>query len=539
MRPSQRRHLAVGLILGLALLGTSAVAAPAAVTLVRGPYLQRVTWQAATIRWRTSAKSASEVHWGDAPGALVNVVANATSVTEHELTIPGLAPQQRVFYSIGYPGTTLAGDDPAHAFTTAPTPDMGTPLRLWAVGDPGRGNLGQLQVRDAAAAYMAGHPADVWLMLGDNAYTNGTDTEYQTELFDVYADLLTTTTFYPTRGNHDVVVSGANNDYFDFFTLPAAGEAGGVPSGTEAFYSVDRGSVHLVCLDSEGSAFNAAMLTWLRQDLAATNATWTIAFWHHPPYTKGTHDSDDPTDSEGKMEQMREVVLPVLDSLGVDLVLCGHSHVYERSFLVAGHYGLSTTLAPSMVLDAGDGQDEGTGPYRKPTEGRAPNEGIVYVVSGTGALAESGPLDHPVMAVSTSVLGSLVIDVDGTRLDTKFVTADGDVEDHFTILKGSGVAGVPPPTATSLRLTGAGANPSALLTRLRFVLPAAAPARLTIVDAAGRRVATLADGPQAAGSHTAAWSGTAEAGGRAPAGLYFAVLESGGARRTLKVVRLR
>ena len=59
------------------------------------------------------------------------------------------------------------------------------------------------------------------------------------------------------------------------------------------------------------------MLTWLQQDLASTNQPWLIAFFHHPPYAKGSHDSD--------------------VDVGVDLVLTGHSHCYERSYLIDGH----------------------------------------------------------------------------------------------------------------------------------------------------------------------------------------------------------
>ena len=83
----------------------------------------------------------------------------------------------------------------------------------------------------------------------------------------------------------------------------------------------------------------AAMATWLRNDLAATAQTWLLAFWHHPPYTKGSHNSD----TETELVQMRQNILPILEDYGVDLVLTGHSHSYERSFLLDGHYGTSGT----------------------------------------------------------------------------------------------------------------------------------------------------------------------------------------------------
>ena len=94
------------------------------------------------------------------------------------------------------------------------------------------------------------------------------------------------------------------------------------------------------------------MLTWLENDLAATRSDWIIATWHHPPYTKGSHDSD----AEGRLIEMRAHALPSWKSYGVDLVLTGHSHSYERSFLLQGHYGPSYTLQNSMIRDFGDGK---------------------------------------------------------------------------------------------------------------------------------------------------------------------------------------
>ncbi len=64
------------------------------------------------------------------------------------------------------------------------------------------------------------------------------------------------------------------------------------------------------------------MCNWLRADLAATAQEWIIAYWHHPPYTKGSHDSD----AEGDLVEVRENIVPILEDFGVDLVLCGHSH---------------------------------------------------------------------------------------------------------------------------------------------------------------------------------------------------------------------
>ena len=88
-----------------------------------------------------------------------------------------------------------------------------------------------------------------------------------------------------------------------------------------------------------------------------------------------------------------------------DLVLCGHSHSYERSFLIDGHYGLSSTFGPANLLDGGDGNENGDGAYMKSS---APNAGTVYCVAGSSGLVQGGPLNHPVMYHSVAQLGSLV-----------------------------------------------------------------------------------------------------------------------------------
>jgi 3',5'-cyclic AMP phosphodiesterase CpdA len=177
------------------------------------------------------------------------------------------------------------------------------------------------------------------------------------------------------------------------------------------------------------------MMRWLRQDLQINRKDWTIAYWHHPPYTKGSHDSDTAKGDDGHMTEMREKVLPVLEMGGVNLVLCGHSHLYERSFLVRGHFGKSNTLQPQMVKDGGDGRVEGTGPYRIPRD--RGDHGVVYVNSGSAGHAtkrrDLHGLTHPVMAVSLNVPGSFMLDILGSRLKGRFIDDHGIQRDWFTI----------------------------------------------------------------------------------------------------------
>ncbi|HEX7879294.1 MAG TPA: metallophosphoesterase, partial [Candidatus Eisenbacteria bacterium] len=391
-------------------------------------------------------------------------------------------------------------------------------------------------------AYSGGAYPDLWLMLGDNAYESGTDTEYQAAVFDVYAPFLRRSPLWPTRGNHDAIYAGGSNDYYDIFTMPTAGQAGGNSSGTEAWYSFDHGDVHLICLDSEGSARTpgSPMLTWLAADLAASTKKWTIAFWHHPPYTKGSHDSDIDSDSGGRMRDMRVNVLPVLEAGGVDLVLCGHSHSYERSYLLDEHYGYSASLVDSMKLDDGDGRPTGDGAYVKPTAGHsAPHEGAVYAVAGSSSRTGGGALNHAAMFRSLDILGSMELTIDDAQLNATFIDDDGLVQDSFVMVKGA-VSGVPDggPVTGPIILTGR-PNPFRTLWQLSGTLPSEGPTRVEILDPSGRLVRTLVDAVRPAGPFDFVWDGRNDGGQAVGAGIFFARVVHGDRAASIKIVRSR
>ena len=421
-------------ILCVAILVASAAGAHAE-ELARGPYLQNISTDAVTLRWRTDVSSDSRVWLGARPDSLSVVATEGDRGRNHELRITGLEPGTRYYYAIGSGAEQLAsGAD--YFFETAPA--SAEPTRIWVLGDSGTGTSGQREVRDAYYDRAGASETDLVLMLGDNAYERGTDSDYQANLFDVYGKILRRAPLWPTFGNHEGLTASSESQsgpYYEIFTLPRQGEAGGVASGTEAWYSFDFGNIHFVCLNSYdvSRAPDDRMVTWLRRDLAENDRDWTIAFFHHPPYSKGTHDSD----VNPLMSEMRINVLPVLEQFGVDLVLTGHSHSYERSMFVDGYYGRSGGLRPRMILDDGSGREAETGAYTKPALGPVPHAGTVYAVVGVSGEAKTADLDHPVMYTSRSVLGSMVIDIDGNRLDATQLDNTGAVVDSFTILKGA------------------------------------------------------------------------------------------------------
>lgn len=512
------------------LLGIFSGFSVCAQTIVRGPYLQNPTSSSMVVKWRTDSPTDSRVSYGTSQGLLTNVVDSATQTTEHTVKISGLDPFTQYYYSVGTSTQVLAGPSNKHYFKTSPAPGVVQPIRVWAIGDFGKGSQKEADVRDSYVNFTGNTHTDVWLWLGDNAYDTGTDAEYQQKVFeDVYGynSLFTYMPFMPCPGNHDYgsispppgAIDPQNHTgaYFDIIDVPKNGEAGGVASGTELYYSFDYSNVHFISLNSELGSSNAAydyigavsgnpenlpMVQWLRQDLQANTKEWTIAYWHQCPYSKGSHNSDDFW--ELFIKAMREHINPVLEEFGVDLVVCGHSHVYERSYLLKGHYGNSSSFNNSMKVSGANGVEAEGQAYYKYRQTAEPNQGTVYVVCGNSASNESNPaLNHPAMVYGdgcSDCIGSFVIDIDGARLDGKYLKANGTIGDHFTIFKQDFPLSA---NENASPLTGITVypNPFSSSTRIEYELKESNLLDVELYDISGRKIHTLFSGKQSTGKH--------------------------------------
>ncbi len=392
--------------------------------------------------------------------------------TEHEIVITNLGPETKYFYEIlDESDNIIVGGEPDYYFMTNPVRGTANNTRIWVLGDSGAGgrefpgsfgfnpNAGN-KAREVKTGFYnwndGSDHVDIMLMLGDNAYLNGLEGEHEHGVFKMYQESLRNSVLWPVVGNHEfdleiitftnsVLQTGA---HYSNFTLPKAGEAGGSPSGSEAYYSFDYGNAHFICLESveSDSSFVDSMKSWLMSDLSTTisdGQKWIIAFWHHPPYSKGTHDTDN-VSREPESKFIREEILPILETHGVDLVLIGHSHAFERAMFIHGHYDVSNTFDKSkMAIDTGDGDETGTdGAYIK-----SGSEGTVYTVAGSASVlgsfrsfsfVEGDPTTfHPVMVESLQKFGSVVLDIstDGKRIDTYFISTLGNELDHFVLKK--------------------------------------------------------------------------------------------------------
>jgi len=405
--------------------------------IVRGPYLQNACEGAITIRWRTNNPTRGRVDYWQGMSEERFFMEEPVPTTEHSVRLRGLQTGETYQYRI-------AGKDAQHQFRTLPSAHVAVPTRVWIIGDSGTGNQNARDVYNAYRAFAAGRPTDVWLMLGDNAYGHGTDQQFQDAVFNIYTPLLHNTCLWPAVGNHETYWANKDNNpqtnnqadpYLAIFDMPADGEAGGVPSGSELYYSFDYGRTHFICLDSQVSdrSHDGAMYRWLKTDLEQAGEDqydWIIAYWHHPPYTHGTHNSD----KEQQHFDMRENFLPLLEDHGVDLTFGGHSHTYERSILMRGHYGTSDTYDSAQhALDAGNGRPDEDGSYHQSAH---QGSGTIHTVAGSSAKYGAFRAPHlPFMIENLSALASVVVDIDGRRLRVTTLSSQGETLDSYTLLK--------------------------------------------------------------------------------------------------------
>ncbi len=418
--------------------------------LIRGPYLAMPTESEMTIRWRTDGFCRSTVFYGVHPDTLSFVITDSITKVNHLIRLDSLLPNTRYYYSVGFDSTLLAGDS-SYFFKTNSPANATDAFGVWVLGDCGFSGQKQLDVRDKMVNHLAGNVPDLMLLLGDNAYQDGLDAEYQTRFFDVYDQhFLKNSPVYSCPGNHEYANSTQqiNNycDYYNIFSLPSQGECGGVPSDTVSYYSFDFNNVHFISLNSYGYENGtyrlydtiSPQINWLKQDLDSNQMEWTIVFFHHPPYSKGGHDSD----LETELILIRENVLPILEQYKIDLVIYGHSHSYERTHLMKNHFGLSSTYDKAIhAVDSSYGYYNGLANACAYNKTAAKDSGIVYIQAGNASINDpvSATWPHPAMAsYNKDIEGSLYLSFNDKRLDMEFVGRNGFVLDRFTLFHDAG-----------------------------------------------------------------------------------------------------
>ncbi|MCO4745391.1 MAG: metallophosphoesterase [Proteobacteria bacterium] len=291
--------------------------------LVRAPYLNSVRPDSLVVAFGApQAATAATVTYTNAAGsaqtldaAREEVPGDGSTIALFHADVGELEAGTRYCYEVAIDGTVVASG--LHFATSVPK-DFDTTVRFIAIGDFGAGTPEQLDVRDAMLGYV--DRADLFLTLGDNAYGSGTYDEWQRNVFAPNREVLPEVAYWPTWGNHDYSTDDAEPALANHF-LPDTLK----PEHHERYWALDHGPLHVVGLDSEGALLDASegnQIEWAEADLAANTAPWTLALWHKPAFTGHESRTGD--------FFVNAKLKPLAQDNGVDVVLTGHDHFYER-----------------------------------------------------------------------------------------------------------------------------------------------------------------------------------------------------------------
>ena len=249
-----------------------------------------------------------------------------------------------------------------------------TEVSFLAVGDFGVGGATERATGQAMKRYAARSGADLLATLGDNDYTES-PRRFRANWRQSFGWARRSgLQVAGTLGNHDYLVGRGRYEYGPL----------GMPG---AYFTRTIGDAQLFFLNS--NLVNARQTAWLEDQLASSTATWKIALFHHPPYTCGLH--------AGNLAVMRSWV-PLLEQYGVQLVLSGHDHNYQR--------------------------------FRA-------RRGVTYVVAGAGGAGlyrlRRCPTSYPRRARARAVHGFLAITIGEEQLDGYAVDLSGAVRDRFRL----------------------------------------------------------------------------------------------------------
>ncbi len=247
-------------------------------------------------------------------------------------------------------------------------------LRFAVIGDTGSGTKQQYELAETMTRYQAMFPFEFVLMMGDNLYGSEKAEDFEKKFSNVYQTLLANKVkFYASLGNHDLPIQ-MNYEAFNM-------------NGKE-YYRFKKGNVAFYALNS--NYMDKKQVQWLQDELARDTSEWKVAFMHHPPYSSGgKHGSD---------SQLREIVEPIFVKYGVNVVLTGHDHFYERI---------------------------------------KPQKGIYYFVSGAGGKLRSGDLKDSSPITEKGFdrdLSFMMMEVVGKQMYFQTISRTGETVDSGAML---------------------------------------------------------------------------------------------------------
>ena len=345
--------------------------------------------------WASEGRATGEVEWNGQTASSSDYCYNH-DMAFHMATMTGLVPGEEVVYRVS------SGGDWSDDYAFTPIDSNANHFEWISIADHGDSSEG-MDVSDAIASDSA---AQLVTVSGDISYADGEQSAWD-DWFNYQQDSMTVVPWFTAVGNHE------NEPGYGFSPYEHRFDSDGQIESEIFWYSRDFPGVHMVFMSTEHDyTAGSTQYAWLQQDLSAVNRDVTpfvIVYGHKPMYSSNSY--------HGSEDELRDALEELYVAQGVDLVIAGHDHFYERTWPVSGE----------MVEDKGDDN--------RFARGHAP----IHLVIGIAGRSSYEELDEPQPEWSAfrenSTYGwtRLVYDGDAREISLTHHRIDGTIGDQFVI----------------------------------------------------------------------------------------------------------
>ena len=346
--------------------------------------------------WATEGRSTGEVEWNGQTASSTDYCYNH-DMAFHMATMTDLIPGEEVTYRVG------SGDSWSDEYTFTPIDPNLKHFEWISIADHGDSSEGM----DVSEAIISDSEARLVTISGDISYADGEQSAWD-DWFNVQQDSMTVTPWITGVGNHE------NEPGYGFTPYEHRFDSDGQIESEVFWYSRIIPGVHMIFMSTEHDYEpGSAQYSWLEQELQSVDRSKTpfvIVYGHSPMYSSNSY--------HGSEVELRTAVEQLYVDHGVDFVIAGHDHFYERTWPVSAE----------VVMDTGNGFD-------RFARGEAP----IHLVIGMAGRSAYEDLDEPQPEWSAYRENSTygwtrwVYDGDAREISMVFYRLDGTIGDQFTL----------------------------------------------------------------------------------------------------------